>query len=332
MKLYAGDTWIPTDTLTECITTEKINCAGSLKFSVTRNFAPILQDKTIITLIDGDETVFRGRVLSAVQRNAMPMAVVCEGELAFLNDTMNFVITEQGTPAIIGCMRGRADYIIPRILSIHNEQSETWQHITAGIILRRDITFTVGEVGKLAKNMDLLKQVVNMEPNFFINFDNDVLNFSRIDTLNGQKIMYGENMISFQREHRYDDIVTRVFAYGTTQSGEKFKLDYPVDADAQYIEQYGIIAKRIDVNAENVAELTRIAQDALCVAHNNTVKIEAFDRHFIDSSIPRFRPRSVIVDSYPDNYYGILTINEVTQDWLHPENNKIQVGTQVKLV
>lgn len=323
MKLYAGDTWIPTDTLTECVTTEKINCAGSLKFSVTRNFAPILQDKTIITLIDGDETVFRGRVLSAVQRTAMPLNVVCEGELSFFNDSMAVVY-----------MRDEIENVISTLIDLHNERTSEWQHITEGILNSSGIVYTVGE-HKRMKMMELLKKAIENEPDFFLFFENGELNYDNITSpalFNRQEIRFGENLISFQREHRYDGIVTRVYAYGTTQSGEQFKLDNPVDADATYIEQYGIIAKRIDVNAESVAELTRIAQNALCVAHYDNIKIEAFDRHWIDSSIPRFRPRATYVRSYPDNFNSMVIIREVTQDWLHPENNKIQVGTQVKLV
>ena len=324
MELYAGDTWIPTDTLTECITTEKINCAGSLKFSATRNFAPILQDKTIITLIDGDETVFRGRVLSAVQRTAMPLNVVCEGELAFFNDS-----------TVVGAFHGEIENVISELIELHNSRTGAWQHITEGDLNSGGTEYVVGEAGKRVKTIEMLQNAIAFESNHFLFFENGTLNYDRINSqryINRQEIIFGENLISFQREHRYDDIVTRVYAYGTTQSGEQFKLDNPVDADAAYIEQYGIIAKRIDVNAESVAELTRIAQSALCVAHYDNIKIEAFDRHWIDSSIPRFRPRATYVRSYPDNFNSMVIIREVTQDWLHPEKNKIQVGTQVKLV
>lgn len=321
MKLYAGDTWIPTDTLTECITTEKINCAGSLKFSVTRNFAPILQDKTIITLIDGEETVFRGRVLSAVQRTAMPMAVVCEGELAFFNDS-----------TAVGTIHGEIDDVISTLISVHNTRVAEWQQITEGNLNASGTEYSIGDQGKRVKTMELIQKAVEMEPNYFINFDGGVMNFQSRSMLNGQEIRFGENLISFQREHRYDDIFTRIYAYGTTQTGEKIKLDNPIDADAIYISKYGIIAKRIDVNADTTAELTRLARAALCIDHHDNIKIEAFDRHFLDSSIPRFRPRAVRVKSYPDNFDGAVILTEVTQDWLHPEKNKIQIGTTVRMI
>lgn len=324
MELYAGDTWIPNDTLTECITTEKMNCAGSLKFAVTKNFAPILQDKTIITLTDGDETVFRGRVLSAVRRTAMPLAAVCEGELAFFNDS-----------TVVGAFRGEIEDVISTLIELHNSRTDTWQHITEGDLNSGSTEYVVGEPGKRVKTIEMLQNAIAFESNRFLFFENGSLNYDQINSLryiNRQEIIFGENLISFQREHRYDDIVTRVYAYGTTQTGEHFKLDDPVDAAAQYISKYGIIAKRLDVNADTVEELQQIARAALCVEHHDNIKIEAFDRHFIDSTIPRFRPRSVIVRSLPDNFSGVAVISEVTQDWLHPEKNKIQVGTQVKLV
>ena len=320
MELYVGDTWYPSDTLTACVTAEKINCAGTLDFAVTSGFDSILEDKNIITLRDDSETVFRGRVLSASRKTAGEMAVVCEGELSFLNDSM-----------AVGSFRGEIEDVISNLITLHNSRTDTWQHITEGTLNSSGIEYIVGESGKRVRIMELLQSAIAMEPDRFLFFENGELNYDAISSpryMNRQEIVSGENLISFRRERRFDDIVTRVYAYGTTQEGEQFKLDNPVDASAAAIAQYGIIAKRIDVNADTPEELEQLARSALCTAHQENIEIEALDMHWIDKSVPRFRPRAVIVRSQPDSFTGNAVIREVRQDWLHPGKNTIRIGTK----
>lgn len=324
MELYAGDTWYPNDILTKCITTEKLNCAGSLEFGVTSNFAPILEDKKIITLTDGEETVFRGRVLSAARKTVGEMSVLCEGELAFFNDS-----------TVVGTFHGEIEDVISRLIELHNSRTGTWQHIAEGDLNSSGTEFIVGESGKRVRTMEMLQNAIAMEPDFFLFFANGELNYDFLNHpryMNQQEIVFGENLISFRRERRFDDIVTRVYAYGTTQEGEHIKLDNPVDADPDAIARYGIIAKRIDVNADTTAELTQLARSALCTQHSENIEIEAFDRHWIDKSIPRFRPRAVVVKSPPDGFTGTVIIREVRQDWLNPGKNTIKIGTTRKIV
>ena len=316
MELYVGDTWYPNDVLTQCVCTEKINCAGSLEFTVTSGFDQILADKAIITLEDDGETVFRGRVLSAIRRAAAPMSVVCEGELAFFNDS-----------TAVGSFRGEIEDVISNLIEIHNSRTDTWQHIAEGDLNSSGVEYIVGESGKRVKTMELLQSAVAMEPDRFLFFENGELNYDHISSpryINRQEIEFGDNLISFRRKRRCDDIVTRVYAYGTTQEGEHFKLDDPVDADAAAIARFGIIAKRIDVNADTTDELEQLARAALCTEHQDTIEIEAFDRHWVDKTIPRFRPRAVIVRSQPDGFIGTAIISEVKQDWLNPSKNTIQ--------
>lgn len=320
MELYVGDTWYPSDTLTACVTAEKLNCAGSLEFGVTSNFAPILEDKKIITLTDGEETVFRGRVLSAARKTVGEMSVLCEGELAFFNDS-----------TVVGTFHGEIEDIVSRLIELHNSRTAAWQHIAEGDLNSSGTEFIVGESGKRVRTMEMLQNAIAMEPDFFLFFANGELNYDATSSLrymNRQEIVSGENLISFRRERRFDDIVTRVYAYGTTQEGEQFKLDNPVDASAAAIAQYGIIAKRIDVNADTPEELEQLARSALCTAHQENIEIEALDMHWIDKSVPRFRPRAVIVRSQPDSFTGTAVIREVRQDWLHPGKNTIRIGTK----
>lgn len=324
MELHVGDTWYPNDILTKCVTAEKLNCAGSLEFGVTSNFAPILEDKKIITLTDGEETVFRGRVLSASRKTVGEMSVLCEGELAFFNDS-----------TVVGTFHGEIEDVISRLIELHNSRTAAWQHIAEGDLNSSGTEFIVGESGKRVRTMEMLQNAIAMEPDFFLFFANGELNYDFLNHpryMNQQEIVFGENLISFRRERRFDDIVTRVYAYGTTQEGEHIRLDNPVDADADAIAQYGIIAKRIDVNADSTAELTQLARSALCTQHSENIEIEAFDRHWIDKSIPRFRPRAVVVKSPPDGFTGTVIIREVRQDWLNPGKNTIKIGTTRKIV
>ena len=316
MELYVGDTWFPTDSLTDLTTTATACKAGSLKLSCTGGFDRITADRQIIRLTDGSETVFRGRVLSASRKTAGVMSVVCEGELSFLNDSMT-----AGTERT-----GEAGALMRSLLAEHNANVSAFQQLSEGTMASHYIITVKGSTDDEVPSMEIANRITE-ESGIWVSADNGVLNLRGIP-LNAQEIRYGENLVSFRREMRFDDIVTRIYAYGEDSEGNRITMDVPYVQDDAAIAQYGIIAKCMTFRANSAAELERKARAALCTMHRMTVTVEAVDMHWKDASVPRFRPGNVHIISPPDDFDGILTLQEVTQDWLHPGKNTIRIGAK----
>ena len=75
--------------ITEPQATLELNKAGSFTFnlpSINPMYSSLKKLKTIITIREDDEVLWKGRVLNDAKDFYNTKAVTCEGELAFLND------------------------------------------------------------------------------------------------------------------------------------------------------------------------------------------------------------------------------------------------------
>lgn len=316
MELYVGDTWFPTEYLTALTTTSSENKAGTMKLSCINGFDMITADKQIIRLADGSDTVFRGRVLSASRKTTGAMSVVCEGELAFLNDSM-----------IKGTERtGYSGDLMRTLLENHNANVSEFQQLIAGTITQANTVTVKGSTDDEVPTMELASQIAENSGVMLYTVNGELQ--LRAAPLNTQEIRFGENLISFQRELHVDDIITRVYAYGKNSSGDRITMTVPYVQDDNAVSEYGIISKCMTFRANSASELERKARAALCTSHRMDVQIEAVDMHWKDASVPRFHLGNVHIISQPDNFDGVLKLREVTQDWLHPGKNTIRIGAK----
>ena len=75
--------------ITEPQATLELNKAGSFTFNLPSTnpmYSSLKKLKTIITIREDDEVLWKGRVLNDAKDFYNTKAVTCEGELAFLND------------------------------------------------------------------------------------------------------------------------------------------------------------------------------------------------------------------------------------------------------
>ena len=95
-RIYAGQWLLHDDRLEELKVlnaklTLEVNKTGSLEFSIYPDhpyYSNIAKLKTIITVYQDDLLLFRGRVLNDEQGFWNEKQVVCEGQLAFLLDSI----------------------------------------------------------------------------------------------------------------------------------------------------------------------------------------------------------------------------------------------------
>lgn len=325
MELYAGDTWIPPEYLTALKTTESFSRAGSMQLSCIGGVEALTSEKQIITMQDGGETVFRGRVLTAVRKTVGEMQLVCEGDLAFFNDSMTKGNARTGTPAAL----------MQSLLADHNANVAEWQRLSAGTFsgLTNQITIK-GDIDDEVPIMELVGQIAEqvdlyLNPPLMLYTSNAAVNLAGT-RWNQQGIQFGENLISFKRESRYYETVTRIYAYGEDSEGNRITLDsllgVPYVESETAIARFGIISKCMNFDAETAEELAAKARSRLREYNTETITIEALDLHWKNNAVPRFRPGFVTIDSMPDQFHDTLLLREVTQDWLNPGKNQIKIS------
>lgn len=77
--------------VTDPTLTKEVNRAGSLEFSMPPNhpfYGKLVKLRTIVRVLQNGVEIWRGRVLSTEKSFYLTQKIVCEGELAFLNDTL----------------------------------------------------------------------------------------------------------------------------------------------------------------------------------------------------------------------------------------------------
>ncbi len=77
--------------VTDPTLTKEVNRAGSLEFSMPPNhpfYGKLVKLRTIVRVLQNGVEIWRGRVLSTEKNFYLMQKIVCEGELAFLNDTL----------------------------------------------------------------------------------------------------------------------------------------------------------------------------------------------------------------------------------------------------
>ena len=111
--------------------TVELNKAGSLTFILPPNnvmYDSIQKLKTIITVLQDNEEIFRGRVLHDEKDFYNRKNVYCEGELSFLLDSVVRPYTFQGDIPVL----------FRQFISNHNEQVEEAKQFTVGSITVTD--------------------------------------------------------------------------------------------------------------------------------------------------------------------------------------------------
>ena len=113
------------------------NTAGSFEFSILPkhpHYEEVNELTSVITAYDGDEEIFCGRVVEITKDLYNRKKVICEGELAYFNDSIQRPARYQGLT-----VRGYLETLV----NIHNQQVKN-----QGI----DKTFKVGAVTVQDKN------------------------------------------------------------------------------------------------------------------------------------------------------------------------------------
>ena len=322
------------------------NTAGSFEFSILPkhpHYKEVNELTSVITAYDGDEEIFCGRVVEITKDLYNRKKVICEGELAYFNDSIQRPARYQGLT-----VRGYLETLV----NIHNQQVKN-----QGI----DKTFKVGAVTVQDKN-DYVYKYTNWESTLEV-IKTDLLKtyggYLRIRKENGvryldyladypntntQVIEFGSNLLDFTHDMVASDIVTAVIPLGArledvtevegldsylTIKDVNGGVDYVYSQEA--VKSYGWIFKTVKWDDVHVADnLLKKGNEYLTDIQfaQITLTVSAVDLHMLHVDMERIKVLDEIrVTSSSNGLDRFFPVSEMTIYLDKPSNNKLTLGT-----
>ena len=322
----------------------EVNKTGSFQFVMypdhTR-YNLIQKLKSIITVYQDDYLLFRGRVLDDEIGWHNEKAIACEGELAFLLDSI--VRPYDFTGSI-------RDYL-KMLLDSHNNQVEAEKQFVLGnvtvidpndYIVRSNIDYVDTWTELNSKLLDLLGGYIIVRHEDGVHY----LDYLKeINLLAPQKITFGKNLLDLKRIRKGADIATAVIPLGAklkdaegqetdkrmTVASVNNGLDYIVDEEAKA--QFGLIVKTVsfdDVTDANNLLTKGKAHLAGLVNLMESIELSAADLATVDNDITSFHlGTQVRVTSDPHGIDQLFMVSKLSIDLLNPAANHLTLGKTI---
>lgn len=323
--------------------------AGSLEFDIPPNnvyYNNVRQLTSMVTVdMDGTE-IFRGRVLSNERMFNNVRHIYCEGDLAFLVDSV------QKTEKYTGTTRA----LFNKIIAAHNSRVEASKRFAVGQVTidDREIVITgqsddlnTGEidyrqiaidsiVGEWSDSLELIQTCLIDYCGGYLRtrYQNGVNYIDFVKEYGGtatQEIELGKNLLDLSEEISVEDLFTVLIPLGDdnlTIASINGGRDEIVDEDA--VALYGRIVRTHVFN--NVNDPTTLAENGIRYLLNNinvprTVTITAVDLHILDKNIAAIRLGDrVHISSGPHSMDEYLVCTKIEYDMSNPANDKYTFG------
>lgn len=322
----------------------ELNKTGSFDFTIYPDhpyYNMIKKLKSIFTVYQDDYLLFRGRVLDEDVGWHNQKAITCEGELAFLLDSIQRPYE----------FTGSITDFLTMLITNHNAQVETEKQFTLGnvtvtdpndYIVRSDIDYiNTWEV--------IEKKLIEMLGGYIIiRHENDVnyLDYlAEINLLAPQTIRFGKNLLDIKRVRKGADIATALIPLGAKLKDEEGQeteqrltivdvndgLDYIVDEDAKA--QFGFIVKTVtfdDVTEpENLLTKGKAHLSEL-VNLVESIELSAADLATAGQDVTSFHlGTQVKVESNQHGLNQLFLVSKLSINLLDPVSNKLTLGKTV---
>lgn len=327
--------------------------AGSLTFQIppsNRYYNSLNQLTTTITVEMDDTEIFRGRVLTNNLAFNKVRTIYCEGDLAYLVDSV-----QKGEK-----YEGKAHALFRKIIAAHNTRVEASKRFTVGNITieNRDVLLAGksddiqdAETGKFDYKQIALNSIADEWMTSFDYIESTLIDYvggylrtrrqngvTYIDLVENygttavQEIEFGKNMLDLTEEVSAEDVFTVLIPLGDenlTIESVNNGSDELVDATA--VAKYGRIVKtHVFDSVTSAATLLENGRRYLA-SHVNvpiTITVKAVDMHLVDPNASAiYVGDQVHVNSIPHDMADLLTCTKIEYDMENPANNTYTFGT-----
>lgn len=326
---------------------------GALSFLIppsNRYYNALPQLTTTITVEMDDVEIFRGRVLTNNRNFNNVRTVYCEGDLAYLVDTVQKAER----------YNGKAHDLFRKIIEAHNKRAGADKQFLVGDITieNRDVVLSGKsdevqdeETGKFDYKQIAINSIADEWQNSFDFIQSCLINYTggylRTRRQNGktyidllldygntatQDIEFGKNMLDLTEEVSAEDVFTVLIPLGDenlTIESVNNGSDELVDATA--VERYGRIVKTHVFDSVNTPE-TLLENGRRFLASNVnvpvTLTVKAVDMHLVDpNASPIYVGDKVHLISAAHGMADELVCTKIEYDLENPANNTYTFGT-----
>lgn len=342
-KIYADEWLLHDDRLDDyqlqtATLDNELNKTGSFEFVIYPDhvyYSKIVILKTIITVYQDDVLLFRGRAFDEEIGFYNERQVACEGELAFLLDSVQRPHEFTGSTA---------EYVA-YLITNHNDQVETAKQFAIGSITGS--TISTWEITEHASTWDVIEAVRQNHGGYYqIRHENGENIFDYVATLtklSPQKIEFGSNLISLNKIRKSDGIATAFIPLGAKlrddedqETDERLTiesvndgLDYIYDQAA--VDQFGwIFEVQTYDEITDAAQLLQTGQAHLAAVKSGveTIELSAADLAKAGVDVETFRiGTKVQVISKPHNIDTLFTVNKISLSLFDPASNTLTLDS-----
>lgn len=285
-------------TLIEPRLTLEVNSPGSFECRIPpthpRYDLPVKMLSRITVLQDNVE-LFKGRITQTKIDYYNRKQIYCEGELAFLNDSVQ-------RPAEYHDMTVRGYF--EKLISIHNEQVEDNKRFEVGQVTVTDPNDSLYRYTNWENTLTAIKEDLISSLGGYIRVRNEnghryIDLIAEYPNINTQVIEFGENLLDFTRNIDLTDIATVVVPLGARLEESEIQAleerltiesvnsgkDYLVNQDA--VNKYGWIVKVVTWDDVTTPERLKVKGQSWLNDEQfeaMTIEAKAVDLHYIDDS------------------------------------------------
>lgn len=315
--------------------TTEINKAGSLEFTIpptNPSYNSYSKLKSIITVEQDGEEIWRGRVLDDTKDMYNNKQVTCEGELAFLNDEMVRPSTYSGVNGVHA--------IFNAIMGVYSRNCSSYRMIRAGNVTVPDTSLQVSIDNPSDCLTELGDQLVSSLGGYLVLRRTNGVSYldyiDDFDDISNQTIRFGETMIDIEEFIDASQVYTVMIPYGK-KNDDGTRVDISsvnggrdwIQSD-QGIELFGHITRSVawdDIT--DPAQLLQAAQSLMneAIEMATTITISAIDLHLLDVNTDSIKIGQFIpVVSVPHAIDAQFLCSKITLDLVEPSNTEYTLG------
>lgn len=320
----------------------EVNKSGNFQFTIytsNPNYGNIQRLKSIIEVYDGGELIFRGRPLNDTTGMQKQVTIFCEGELAYLNDSVLDPYDFSGS----------ITQYLQNAIDSHNSQVESKKQFQLGVVTVTDpnnyiVRSNIAHVStweeikaKLIDNLGGYLRVRRVGKVNYLDYLSDSTQ------LTNQTIELTKNILSYQQEVKAQDIVTVMIPLGAklldedgNETDERLTIE-SVNSGKKYIEHTAGIAKYGRIYGfrvfDGITTPTALKSRGETTLNNLvnlgiSIQIKALDMKFATDEQRIGFFDYVRIVSKPHNIDEDFLVKKQTIDLDYPENNIIEVGIE----
>lgn len=321
----------------------ELNKNGSFSFSIypdnpMYNNLEKLKSKLHILWFDdngNEKEIFRCRILNEETDFDGEKTVTCEGDLAFLLDTIQRPYSSTVSPADR----------FKQLISAHNSQVETDKQFKIGSITVTGDARNVKENGYPDTRTDIENKLLNVYGGYIRTREQDgkyyIDYLKEYEDKEGQAVRYGENILDITKYIKAEDIKTCIIPLGETSSatGKPITIDsvnngvdYLYDQSA--VDIFGKIYSTVSFSdVASPAILKQKGQEQVEALKNLIVSIEltAVDLKDLGYNVKEIAVGDFIpVVSLPHGINSYMQVSKKSQNLKKPEDSSIVLGSTIK--